>query len=287
MPVPSNDPLALQLNDLALANSEGLLNDDEYRLLRQNLFERFENSVFPTATFNLGPNVVSRSAGGIEILSVTSSTLGKHASGTPRRKHVQVIEQPTPRAPAAPSLTPSRSKISGGVAGLLRRATGRSKSASPAPVSSPTPIKLNLIPRMFSKKPDDAFSSDTDTSSTRHSSSRSFSRSGSSVDLSRPRTKPKSLGSPIASSTRHKVDPTPPSSPFRANFDAVPKSPSRSAFATGSTSSSKYDVIPGASNDVFDDDNLSSAKAIRKAIADVEARAGASSRRSTTSKRAR
>ncbi|KAF7374816.1 hypothetical protein MSAN_00367400 [Mycena sanguinolenta] len=250
MPIPSNDPLAAQLNDLAIANADGLLNDDEYRLLRQNLFERY--------------------AGGVEILSVTSPTTGKHVSA-PRRKHVQVVEQPTIRAPAAPHVTPARSKISG-VAGLFRRATGRSKSTPPAP-SPPTPIKLNLIPRMFSKKPDDN-SYDTDSSSvTRHSSSRSASRKGSSVGSSvdlphLAQTRPKGLTSP-ASPTRRKADPTPPSSPLRANFDSAPRSPSRSAFS--STTQSKYDVIPGASNDIFDDDNLSTSEAIRRAIAAVEA----------------
>ncbi|KAJ7364110.1 hypothetical protein DFH08DRAFT_1072922 [Mycena albidolilacea] len=249
MPVPSNDPLAAQLNDLALANSDGLLSDDEYRLLRQNLFERY--------------------SGGVEILSLRSSTTTTGKYGTaPRRKHVEVVEQPIQRA--APSVTPSRSKISG-VAGLLRRATGRSKSASPAP----TPIKLSLIPRMFSKKPDDALSSDTDSSSgTRHSTSRSFSRSGSTRDLDLPPAR-SNLTSPVASPTRPKANPTPPSSPFRANFDVAPRSPSRSTFATNTiatnTTPSRYDVIPGGSNDIFDDDNLSTAEAIRKAILAVEA----------------
>ncbi|KIY65230.1 hypothetical protein CYLTODRAFT_424537 [Cylindrobasidium torrendii FP15055 ss-10] len=36
--------LAQRLNDLATANAEGLLSDDEYRMLRQNLFERFASS---------------------------------------------------------------------------------------------------------------------------------------------------------------------------------------------------------------------------------------------------
>ncbi|KIJ59459.1 hypothetical protein HYDPIDRAFT_33149 [Hydnomerulius pinastri MD-312] len=36
--------LAQRLNELAAANSEGLLNDDEYRLLRQNIFERLASS---------------------------------------------------------------------------------------------------------------------------------------------------------------------------------------------------------------------------------------------------
>jgi len=41
--------LAQRLNELAIANDQGLLDDDEYRLLRQNLFERFtSNSAVPT-----------------------------------------------------------------------------------------------------------------------------------------------------------------------------------------------------------------------------------------------
>ncbi|GBE84872.1 hypothetical protein SCP_0700520 [Sparassis crispa] len=43
--------LAQRLNELATANSEGLLSDEEYRLLRQNLFERFASgSAVPTET---------------------------------------------------------------------------------------------------------------------------------------------------------------------------------------------------------------------------------------------
>ncbi|KAJ6508040.1 hypothetical protein C8R47DRAFT_66917 [Mycena vitilis] len=246
MPLLHNDPLAAQLNDLAIANSEGLLNDDEYRLLRQNLFERY--------------------SGGVEIHSVSASPIRRQASGTPRQKHAELVEQPPMRAHFSPPPTPSRSKMSG-VAGLLRRATGR-RPASPSP--GPSVIKLSLIPRMFSKKPDDALSStDTDSSSgTRHSSSRSFSRKGSLGDLnSPPRPKPQGLASP-ASPTYHRVEPT---SPIRSHFEAVPTSPSRSAFANGISGKSKYDVIPGGSNDIFDDDNLQTSEAIRMAIVAVEA----------------
>ncbi|KDQ09898.1 hypothetical protein BOTBODRAFT_506136 [Botryobasidium botryosum FD-172 SS1] len=43
--------LAQRLNELAAANADGLLGDDEYRLLRQNLFERFgAASQVPTET---------------------------------------------------------------------------------------------------------------------------------------------------------------------------------------------------------------------------------------------
>ncbi|KAI6158844.1 hypothetical protein EDD17DRAFT_1763200 [Pisolithus thermaeus] len=43
--------LAQRLNELAAANAEGLLSDDEYRLLRQNIFERLaSHSSVPTET---------------------------------------------------------------------------------------------------------------------------------------------------------------------------------------------------------------------------------------------
>ncbi|KAJ6576587.1 hypothetical protein DFH09DRAFT_1311253 [Mycena vulgaris] len=224
--------LATQLNDLAVANSDGLLNDDEYRLLRQNLFERY--------------------SGGVEIFSVSPGPTTKLASAPSRRKHVELVEQPSPRTA---QITPTRCKSSG-VAGFLRRATGwKSAPPSPAPASV---IKLSL-PRLFSKKPEASSLSDTDSSVTRSSSSPSSSRDGSNGDL---HSKPPIRVPPAPT----KADPT---SPIRSNFDAPPLSPSRSTF--GTAAQSRYDVIPGGSNDIFDDDNLQTSEAIRTAIAAVEA----------------
>ncbi|KAJ7475930.1 hypothetical protein FB451DRAFT_1397311 [Mycena latifolia] len=229
--MPALPNLATQLNDLAVANQDGLLNDEEYRLLRQNLFERY--------------------SGGVEILSVSPTPVNKLVSAPPRRKHVELVEPPPPR----PQTTPTRTKSSA-VAGFLRRATGR-RSASPSPPVGV--IKLSL-PRMFSKKPEPNPPSDTDSSVTRSSSSPSFSRKGSSADLH-----PRPTGLVPTSPTRPRAEPT---SPNRSNFDAPLVSPSRSAFAK-----SKYDVIPGGSNDIFDDDNLHTSEDIRNAIAAVEAEA--------------
>ncbi|KAJ7707613.1 hypothetical protein B0H17DRAFT_1125362 [Mycena rosella] len=224
--------LATQLNDLAVANADGLLNDDEYRLLRQNLFERY--------------------SGGAELLSVDPTPVHKLiVSAPPRRKHAEVVEQPIPRGQVL--TTPTRTKGSA-VAGFLRRATGRK---SPAPTNA---IKLSL-PRMFSKKPESASSSDTDSSVTRISSSPSF-RKRSNGDLP---SKPQVIDA-TASPTRPKADAT---SPTRPNFDAPFASPSRSVSAT--VPQSRYDVVPGGSNDIFDDDNLQTSEDIRSAIAAVEA----------------
>ncbi|KAJ7104054.1 hypothetical protein B0H15DRAFT_808268 [Mycena belliarum] len=227
--MPALPNLATQLNDLAVANQDGLLNDDEYRLLRQNLFERY--------------------SGGVEILSVSSTPVLKPvlrpvAAKAPssRRKHVELVEQ-TPLRPTV------RSKTSG-VAGFFRKATGRKLTGSP-PINV---IKLSL-PRLFSRKAEPPPPSDTDSSVTRSSS---FSRKASSGDLeSRP---PESLP---ASPTLPKAEPT---SPTHSNLEPPLQSPLRSAVAR-----SRHDVIPGGSNDTFDDENLQTSDAIRKAIAAVEA----------------
>ncbi|KAJ7067027.1 hypothetical protein C8F01DRAFT_656509 [Mycena amicta] len=214
------DPLANQLNELALANSDGLLNDDEYRLLRRNLFERYS---------------------GVDIVSVSPTPAIK----SPRWKHVELVDHPPLRA----QVTPTRSKMSELASFLLRRATGR----KPTP-PSPNIIKLSM-PRMFSKKHEDTSSSDTESSSatrTSHGSRKTDSSKASGSLL------PTSPSKPI-------------SSPIRANFDlAPPTSPSRSAFPAAPPPS-KYDVVPGGSGDIFDDDNLHTSEAIRKAITLVEA----------------
>ncbi|KAJ7285083.1 hypothetical protein C8J57DRAFT_1497938 [Mycena rebaudengoi] len=234
MPSSPNDPLALQLNDLAVANSEGLLNDDEYRLLRQNVFERYS---------------------GVQIISVSSSEIPA-VPAPPKRKHVELVLQPPPPPVSRPKALLTREGLlhASGVAGFLRRATGR-KSA-PTPPTSPSPIKLSFIPRLFSKKSGDT-PSDTDSSGTRTSSShsRSMSLKGRSPDPHSP-TNPHAHGGPTSASKS-------------AAPQAPPTSPSRSSF--GISAQSKYDVIPGGSNDIFDDENLQTAETIRKVIALVEA----------------
>ncbi|KAF7312411.1 hypothetical protein MIND_00254600 [Mycena indigotica] len=212
------DPLAAKLNELAVANSDGLLNDDEYRILRQNLFERYTT--------------------GVDIISSSPPVVK-----SPRRKHVELMD-PTP-APSPRQQQPvARSKMSE----FLRRATGR-KAATPP--SSPV-IKLSM-PRLFSKKHEDVSSSDTESSVPRTSSgsrrTQSSRKISGSISLS-----------PSSPNFR--------SSPTRSYFDTLPTSPSRSAFPA---TPSRYDVVPGGSNDIFDDENLHTSDAIRKAISAVEA----------------
>jgi hypothetical protein len=66
--------LAQRLNDLATANSKGIISDDEYRILRQDLFDRMtssapmqsestsgssRNSSYAPSTFHLSPDLLS------------------------------------------------------------------------------------------------------------------------------------------------------------------------------------------------------------------------------------
>ncbi|KAI0766384.1 hypothetical protein BD413DRAFT_152399 [Trametes elegans] len=104
--------LAQRLNELATANSEGLLSDDEYRLLRQNLFERFATgSAVPTEA-PLVP--MSRPA---------QSTADPRNSMSHQRRpssnfHVQTSSLRSPSIQSKKSFTST-------VTGLLRRATSR------------------------------------------------------------------------------------------------------------------------------------------------------------------
>ncbi|KAF7299061.1 hypothetical protein MIND_00854400 [Mycena indigotica] len=117
--------LAQRLNELAVANSEGLLDDDEYRLLRQDLFERFTSTnVVPTETPVVPIASHQRS------VRISTATTGKRPSIDSARVSIStssnfVIDRPT--TSYAPS-TNSRSSISG-VASLFRRATGRQSSS--------------------------------------------------------------------------------------------------------------------------------------------------------------
>ncbi|KAJ7175713.1 hypothetical protein C8R46DRAFT_67181 [Mycena filopes] len=142
-PTPSHQPtdavtttLAQRLNELAVANSEGLLNDDEYRLLRQDLFQRFASttSVVPTETpvVPLAPPHKSKTArqNGSPIPTLTD----KRQSIDSRR-----ISTSTSNFTLDKQRTPSvhsRSSMTSGVASFFRRATGRQSSHDYSDTSS-------------------------------------------------------------------------------------------------------------------------------------------------------
>ncbi|KAF5382049.1 hypothetical protein D9615_004458 [Tricholomella constricta] len=226
--------LAQQLAELALANSQGLLNDDEYRLLRQNLFEQHSNSaLIPTEAPILpvaGPGRKS---------SVSSTT---HIS--PRVRTLDThVDTSAPRAP------PLRRKgsFASGVTNLLRRATGhKTPVSSPSahddpPSTSPTDYttKRSVIPRILHRKASELFSGRSDNKR---------------VDppTNSPRITPSS------------------SDPFNARYPSNTPSQSTRRTAIPTFPSIPVDT---SSNDVFDDRNLHTAKEIRAAIIATETEA--------------
>ncbi|KAF5342248.1 hypothetical protein D9611_001669 [Ephemerocybe angulata] len=124
--------LAQRLNELAQANADGLLSDDEYRLLRQSAFEQFSGNVAVPVESPIVPTV----------------TPDRHGS---------------PRSPSRARERPKDNNLTKlSVTNLIRRATGRnspvisrgpSLPTSPStPTTSPSSPKRGLIPRLFQRK---------------------------------------------------------------------------------------------------------------------------------------
>lgn len=137
--------LAQRLDELAAANSEGLLNDDEYRLLRQNLFERFaSNSAIPVQ-----PSVVPVGSGLLRSKSCSQKTPEQLPS---RPSSNFQIDAPRPGS------IDSRTSATSGVTSLFRRATGRrpvpKELSDTSSVWSATSNNSNFfrLPRVLSRK---------------------------------------------------------------------------------------------------------------------------------------
>ncbi|KAH6913201.1 hypothetical protein BKA70DRAFT_1262187 [Coprinopsis sp. MPI-PUGE-AT-0042] len=103
------DPLAARLNQLAQANEEGLLSDDEYRLLRQGAFEQFVGGA-PTERPSASPCPPPSFTGRVkQALSSPSSTPSKRSLFPRlfRSKHSDLpplrIDPPPPLKKHAPS----------------------------------------------------------------------------------------------------------------------------------------------------------------------------------------
>ncbi|TFK74092.1 hypothetical protein BDN72DRAFT_893323 [Pluteus cervinus] len=119
--------LAQRLNDLAAANDQGLLSDDEYRLLRQNLFERYSTAVIVPVEAPLVP-IAKPSPHKPPPTRKSTLTSSKSAIISPSSS--THIGTPTPSLHSS-STSNSRSKPTVvTVTNLLRRATGRKVSAS-------------------------------------------------------------------------------------------------------------------------------------------------------------
>ncbi|KAG6333785.1 hypothetical protein ID866_5296 [Astraeus odoratus] len=101
--------LAQRLNELAVANSEGLLSDDEYRLLRQNIFERLASgSSVPTESPVIALNPQGQKYS--HLLPEGSSQF-----------HVKTARTPSVR---------SKASVSSVMSNLLRRSTRRVSAIS-------------------------------------------------------------------------------------------------------------------------------------------------------------
>lgn len=239
--------LAERLNELAVANSEGLLNDDEYRLLRQNLFERFatstavptENPVVPAARPR--PNKTGASPDG----QVPSRPLSNFHIDVPR-----------------PTSIHSRNSMASGVADLFRRATGRTASSGTKEISdtssvwSATSTASNIfkLPRVLSRK-GSVSSVRTDTSRAQVDTISISSRRGGHASSSQGHSDTSHF-SPTSRSTAASIRrmATPPSS-FPGRIIGQEPKISRNIY------------------NVFDEDNLKTSQEIKDEIMAVEAEA--------------
>ncbi|KAG6878092.1 hypothetical protein C0993_012419 [Termitomyces sp. T159_Od127] len=229
--------LAQRLNDLAVANSEGLLNDDEYRLLRQNLFERFATSTTVPAEVPMVP--ISR--------PLPRGTISSQ-EGKPRpisNFQVEVNRSSSVR---------SKSSVTSGVTSFLRRATSRRRTAGSIDFSdtsstfSAASITPNILKRGPSKK-SSAASVRTTTSRNQADNVSISSRVGLGSQTDHPSHPPVSISRSNASIRRLA---TPPSS-----------FPSRLPGETYRTSAFHTDIL--------DDERLQTTTEIRQEISAIEA----------------
>ncbi|KAJ6584796.1 hypothetical protein B0H19DRAFT_396891 [Mycena capillaripes] len=127
--------LAQRLNELAVANSEGLLSDDDYRMLRQDLFQRFASTTpVPTEVpvVPLASPQKTRSAARPNGATIPAD---KRQSIDSRRLSISTSSNFIVDKHRTPSVR-SRSSMTSGVASFFRRATGRQNSHDYSDTSS-------------------------------------------------------------------------------------------------------------------------------------------------------
>ncbi|PPQ77107.1 hypothetical protein CVT25_010800 [Psilocybe cyanescens] len=227
--------LAQRLNELAVANSQGLLNDDEYRLLRQNVFEQHSSTVVVPVEAPIVP--IAR------VHVQVQATSPNHRRPSSKPTHDQ--PKPPPH-----TLTHPKSSVNLGVANLIRRATGRKPTASSNDTSTnkdarksndPVPVSLApkrsvVLPRLHSKKPPEL--------------------PPIRVGGSYPIPSLSSRGSNSQLDAHYSLQ-SPPLSPSGSSKYYTPGSPLHPEKSV-------------SMHDVFDDDNLETAKDFRSAIAITE-----------------
>ncbi|KAG8852787.1 hypothetical protein FRB91_005919 [Serendipita sp. 411] len=115
--------LAQRLDELATANADGLLSDDEYRILRQNLFERFGSvaAQIPAEQSPISlPSPLGRKA--------SSSNVGDRTITMPQRdSNFNVSRSKSTRS--VRSNTSQASSVHTAITSLIRKATGRNSTS--------------------------------------------------------------------------------------------------------------------------------------------------------------
>ncbi|KAJ4481903.1 hypothetical protein J3R30DRAFT_3402587 [Lentinula aciculospora] len=125
--------LAQRLNELAVANEQGLLNDDEYRILRQNLFERFAGN----ATVPVEESIVPASVTSLRHpqKGITPASEGRTSFSSSRLSSNFNIDI-APNTSTASVRSPSIRSVRTGVTSLLHRATNRGSNRDKSDTSS-------------------------------------------------------------------------------------------------------------------------------------------------------
>ncbi|KAK0244037.1 hypothetical protein EDD85DRAFT_806537 [Armillaria nabsnona] len=233
--------LAQRLNELAVANSEGLLNDDEYRMLRQSLFERFaSNSAVPSEEPVVPVN--RHQACGSE------SSKRLSASSRPSSNFVVTV----PRSPSVQS----RNSVASGMAGLFRRPGGsRTRSGSKdvsdtSSVFSSTSSSSNIfkLPRIIKK-------------------SSASSVASAQTEASRP-TDTISLSSRRTGLNEHPSMPHLPSS--RSTASSIRRYATPPSAFPGARTLATDPKYSGTVSDAFDEGVLKSSEEIKQEMAAVE-----------------
>ncbi|KAL0572202.1 hypothetical protein V5O48_009757 [Marasmius crinis-equi] len=227
--------LAQRLNELAASHAQGLLNDDEYRLLRQDVFQRFsDTTIIPVETHYIPIES--------HVLPVAVN-VGEPGYSLQVKRQVEFAPVSLPGDAKHPIHIPAKHyTVTASVASLFRRATGRKPSKetlrSDADAhSSARSIKRALVPHILSRKSSESNSLHSRTEST---SSYARSRKTSISD---------------------------------SGFLSPPLSPTKPMHPPREASASKISITAPSStmgDDIFEDGGLNTTKDIRQAVSDLE-----------------
>ncbi|KAG7089522.1 hypothetical protein E1B28_011198 [Marasmius oreades] len=224
--------LAQRLNELAASHAQGLLNDDEYRLLRQDVFQRFSDTTIIPVESHVIP---------LESHELPITTMELTGPDLPGKKQVEFAIVNGPKSelpfPGQPHTQPcaKQNAVAAGVAYIIRRATrGRklSKESKSSYYESQDKSRT-IIPRLLPRKSSDLIST----------------RSGSDTVSSHSHSRKTSLSSRTFS---------------------PPLSPSSSTHPQRNASFSKVDVTTAITgDDIFEDGELNTTTDIRQAMSEL------------------